>query len=150
MLSWNSKDKGSPPRKGVFSVHGQDGGNKNKGLPACHDKLLPLFTLKNHFRYLYYLTTSFDEVSVDFAHVNGETLLLVIGDYSTFPFVNQFNLRQPMLSFSNWINCLLHLELTVVLLLMKKNLPNLLMYLDLSIARLLRSAREPMGRLKDL
>lgn len=29
----------------------------------------------------------FDEVSVDFAHVNGETLLLVIDDYSRFPFV---------------------------------------------------------------
>ena len=31
----------------------------------------------------------FDEVSVDFAHVSGETLLLVIDDYSRFPFVEQ-------------------------------------------------------------
>ena len=29
----------------------------------------------------------FDEVSIDFAHVDGETLLLVIDDYSRFPFV---------------------------------------------------------------
>ena len=29
----------------------------------------------------------FDEVSVDFAHVDGETLLLVVDDYSRLPFV---------------------------------------------------------------
>ena len=29
----------------------------------------------------------FDEVSVDFAHVDGQTLLLVVDDYSRFPFV---------------------------------------------------------------
>ena len=29
----------------------------------------------------------FDEVSADFAHVDGQTLLLVIDDYSRFPFV---------------------------------------------------------------
>ena len=29
----------------------------------------------------------FDEISIDFAHVSGETLLLVIDDYSRFPFV---------------------------------------------------------------
>ena len=29
----------------------------------------------------------FDEVSVDFAHVGGQTLLLVVDDYSRFPFV---------------------------------------------------------------
>ena len=29
----------------------------------------------------------FDEVSVDFAYANGETLLLAIDDYSRFPFV---------------------------------------------------------------
>ena len=29
---------------------------------------------------------SFDEVSVDFAHVDGQTLLLVVNDYSIFPF----------------------------------------------------------------
>ena len=28
-----------------------------------------------------------EEMSVDFAHVDGEILLLVIGDYSRFPFV---------------------------------------------------------------
>ena len=30
--------------------------------------------------------TPFDEVSVDFAHVDGQTLLLVVDDYSRFPF----------------------------------------------------------------
>ena len=29
----------------------------------------------------------FDEVSVDFAHVDGEALLLVVDNYSRFPFV---------------------------------------------------------------
>ena len=29
----------------------------------------------------------FDEVSVDFVHVDGQTLLLVVNDYSRFPFV---------------------------------------------------------------
>ena len=29
----------------------------------------------------------FDEVSIDFAHVEGETLLLLVDDYSRFPFV---------------------------------------------------------------
>ena len=31
----------------------------------------------------------FDQVSVDFAHVDGQTLLLVVDDYSRFPFVEQ-------------------------------------------------------------
>jgi len=30
----------------------------------------------------------FDEVSVDFAHVDGQTLLLVVDDFSRFPFVD--------------------------------------------------------------
>ena len=29
----------------------------------------------------------FDEVSADFAHMDGQTLLLVVDDYSRFPFV---------------------------------------------------------------
>ena len=52
----------------------------------------------------------FDRVSVDFAHVDGQTLLLVVDYYSRFPFVEPVS---STLSFPSWISCFPHLELPV-------------------------------------
>jgi len=51
----------------------------------------------------------FDEESVDFAHVNGETLLVVIDDYSIFPFVEPVSCTSTIAV----IPKLVHLELPV-------------------------------------
>ncbi|XP_044168248.1 uncharacterized protein K02A2.6-like [Acropora millepora] len=64
-------------------MHGQDGRNEGQGL----------LTVSSGHPSLYKRTVSvlpdcpFDEVSVDFVHVDGQTLLLVVNDYSRFPFV---------------------------------------------------------------
>ena len=51
-----------------------------------------------------------DEVSIDFASVNGETLLLVIDDHSRFPFVELVSSASAKAVIPSWTSCLLCLE----------------------------------------
>ena len=73
-------------------MHGQNAQNEGQGLLLCQ-VVIPVYT--RELRQMAVLPDSpFYEVSVDFAHMDGQTLLLVVDDYLRFLFV------EPVLSTS--------------------------------------------------
>ena len=66
-------------------MHGQDGGNKVKACLPCQI-VTPVYT-REPLQMSVLPDNPFDEVSIDFAYVDGENLLLLIDGYSRFPFV---------------------------------------------------------------
>jgi hypothetical protein len=87
----------------------------------------------------------FDEVSVDFALVNGETLILLVDDYSRFPFVEPVSSTSASAVIPKLDKLQIMDHHSMVM-----NLSNFLKCLVLNIAKLNHFGLEPMARLKGL
>ena len=81
------KTQRSSAREGVVPIDGQDGRNDDQVVTAVYTRELHQMAVLPD--------SPFDEVSVDFAHVDGQTLLLVVDDCSRFPFAEPVSSGTP-------------------------------------------------------